>query len=352
MSEKWRSAVVGIGVVGEWHMRVIPSLASAQLVAVCDIDIERAKQKVAAHKLEGVRVYQDEAEMLAKEELDVVHIATPSGNHQNPAILAMEAGCNVICEKPMEIQLDRIDAMIAKAKEKKVKLAGIFQNRWNESNRTIRDTVQQGRFGTLAFGGMHTPWYRTDQYYRDGGWRGTWALDGGGAIMNQSVHGVDLLQWIMGPVKTVSAHASSRIHPEIEVEDTLACALTFANGAHGVIMGSTAMYPGGAVRIEIGGANGTAVCEGSLKRFDFRDKTPADAELIQKLSNKTATTGGGSSNLDVGLELHYRNLTHILDAWDRGEDAETNGVEARKAVAIILAMYESAKKGGVPVEVK
>ncbi len=350
MAKVWRTAVVGVGVVGEWHLQILKAAPEAELVAICDVDGKRAAEKLAKHGITA-NIYTDEAEMLRKERLDVVHVCTPSGDHRRPAELAMEAGVNVICEKPVEIQLDRIDQMIALAKAKNVRLAGIFQNRWNTANRAIKAAAVEGRFGTLAFGGCYTPWYRTDQYYRDGGWRGTWALDGGGAIMNQSVHAVDLLQWIMGPVKTVSAHASSRIHPEIEVEDTLACSLTFANGAHGVIMGSTAMYPGGAVRIEVGGADGSAVSEAGLRRFKFREERPGDVALLE-VPAKPTSTGGGSSNLDVGLELHYQNIRDIYTAWENGREADTNGVEARKAVAIILAMYESAKKGGVPIEVK
>ncbi|MBC7782576.1 MAG: Gfo/Idh/MocA family oxidoreductase [Burkholderiales bacterium] len=352
MAKTWRCAVVGTGVVGEWHVKLLPTFPNAKLVAVCDVDGAKAAEKLKKNNITGVAVYTSEAEMLAKEQIDIVHVCTPSGDHLAPAIMAMEAGKNVITEKPMEIKLDRIEKMHAVAKEKGVRIAGIFQNRWNESNRTIKKAVEEGRFGTLSFGACYTPWYRTDGYYRDGGWRGTWAMDGGGAIMNQSVHAIDLLQWIMGPIKVVSAHASSRIHPEIEVEDTLACSLTFANGAHGVIMGTTAMYPGGGVRIEVGGADGTAISEGGLKRFAFRDKRPEDQELLEKLNTKKSTTAGGSSATDVELDLHYRNISAILDSWDRGEDAETHPMESRKAVAIILAMYESAKKGGVPVEVK
>jgi predicted dehydrogenase len=265
--------------------------------------------------------------------------------------MAIESGRNVIVEKPIEIKLDRIDRMIETAKKHNVKLAGIFQNRWNSANRTIKDAVDEGRFGRLAWAGCFTPWYRTDQYYRDGGWRGTWALDGGGAIMNQSVHAVDMIQWFAGPVKVVSAYASSRIHAEIEVEDTLTCALQFQSGAFGSIMGSTAMYPGGGVRYEIGGENGTAVADGVLKRFNFREERPTDAELVAS-GGKPTTTGGGASATDVSLDMHGHNIHHILTAWAEGKEADTNGVEARKAVAIILAMYESARKNGAPVEVK
>lgn len=353
MGKSWRAAVVGTGVVGDWHVRVLSGLPNVELVALCDREPSKAQKLVEKYNLSGVKVYAEQAEMHRSEQLDVAHICTPSGDHLDPASLAMKSGVNVICEKPMEIQLDRIDRMIELARSSGVRLAGIFQTRWNDASRALKTAVEQGRFGTIAFGGCYTPWYRTDQYYRDGGWRGTWKLDGGGAIMNQSVHAVDLLQWIVGPVKTVSAHASSRIHPEIEVEDTLACALTFENGAHGVITGSTAMYPGTAVRIEIGGADGTAVAENGLKVWKFRAERETDQALLSQVNQKKAeNSSGASSNTGLATDLHARNIQHIFRAWEDGRDADTAGPEARKAVAIILAMYESAKRQGEPVRVK
>ncbi|MGE5610979.1 MAG: Gfo/Idh/MocA family protein [Bacillota bacterium] len=352
MAKHWRCAVVGTGMVGEWHVRTIPRLPNAHLVAVCDILPERAAAVLEKNQLTGIPIYTDEAEMLRKEQIDIIHLCTPSGNHMNPAILAMEAGKNVICEKPMEIQLDRIDRMMEVANRHRVRLAGIFQNRWNPANRALHDAAAEGRFGRIAWAGCFTPWYRTDQYYRDGGWRGTWKLDGGGAIMNQSVHAIDLLQWIVGPVKQVSAYAASRIHPEIEVEDTLSASLQFENGAFGTIVGTTAMYPGLPVRIEVGGENGTAVSENGLKFFKFRDERPADKELLETINaRKPTTTGGGASAADVPQDLHYKNISSILAAWDEGRDADTAAPEARKAVAIVLAMYQSARNHGQPVEV-
>jgi predicted dehydrogenase len=306
---------------------------------------------LAAHKLDGLPIYTDQAEMQRKETIDIVHVCTPSGEHMDPALLAIEAGINVVCEKPMEIQLDRIDRMAEAAARKGVRLAGIFQNRWNSANRAIKAAAEEGRFGTLAFAGSYTPWYRDDKYYLEkGGWRGTWKYDGGGAIMNQSVHAIDLLQWIAGPVQTVSAYGASRIHASIETEDTLACSLQFASGAFGVIMGTTAMYPGGSVKLEIGGADGTAVSEGGLKVFKFRHERPEDKSLLQKAANE-GTAGGGSAT-DAKFDLHAKNLQAILAAWESGKDADTAAAEARKAVAIILAMYESMRKGGVPVQVR
>lgn len=358
MAKAWKNAIVGVGVVGDWHVRVLKQMQAkglCQLVGVCDLDVEKAKASLAKHGFEGVPVFADEREMLEKTGADVVHVATPSGSHADPAILAMEMGRHVIVEKPIEIELAEIDRMIVASQKHNVRLAGIFQNRWAPANRALKDAADEGRFGRITYAGCYTPWYRTDQYYRDGGWRGTWALDGGGAIMNQSVHNVDLIQWIAGPIKQVSAFASSLIHPEIEVEDTLVSSVVFESGAYGQIMGATSMWPGTHVRVEVGGAKGTAVSEGGLKMFNFdadADQKAKDAAYANAINaGQPTNTGGGSSATDVSQDLHQLNIEHILERWEAGQDADTNGVEARKAVAIILALYESAKKGGAVVEV-
>lgn len=377
MARQWRCAVVGTGVVGEWHVRTIPTVPSAKLVAVCDADPSKTAAALEKNKFTGIPQYTDVRQMLDKEQLDVVHVCTPSGAHLEPSLAAIEAGKNVVLEKPLEIHTDRIDQMIEAANKHGVRIAGIFQNRWNEANRALKAAADEGRFGRIAWAGSFTPWYRPDKYYDDGGWRGTWKLDGGGAVMNQSVHSIDLLQWIVGPVKSVSAYSASRIHPKIEVEDTLTCSLQFENGAFGTIVGTTAMFPGQPARIEVGGENGTAVSENGLKIFRFREERESDKELRDRLCpppsegvaakikaqngeeayNKmfpkvSKTSGGGTSATDVQMDLHGRNVHAILTAWDEGRDAETSGPEARKAVAIILAMYESCRKNGAAVEVR
>ena len=339
--------------VGQTHVRVLSQLANTKLVAVCDLNPDRARATLEKHGVTDIPVYKDQAEMHEKEHLDVVHIATPSGIHMPPALMAMEHGCNAIVEKPLEIRLDRIDRMNDMAQKLGRKLAYISQNRWSEANRALKNAAAENRFGRIAWAGCFTPWYRPDKYYEEGGWRGTWYMDGGGAIMNQSVHAVDLLQWIAGPVARVSAYAASRIHPKIEVEDTLSASLRFENGAFGTIFGSTAMFPGSPVRIEIGGENGTAVSESGLKTFKFRDERPEDQQLQDRINELAAgQTRGAAAASDIGLELHRKNISDILAAWDDGREAETNGVEARKAVAIITALYESARQDGTPVDVK
>ena len=352
MSRQWRVAIIGTGVVGTMHLRVMGLLPNCQLVAVCDLDPDKGRQALQNTKI-SVPIYTDLKEMLRKEKLDSAHVCTPSGDHQTPAVTSMERGLNVLVEKPMEIVPDRVDEMIAAAKKFGVRLAGIFQNRWDDANIILHDAVQQGRFGKIGWAGAITPWYRTDQYYEEGGWRGTWKLDGGGAVMNQGVHQVDLIQWIVGPIKTVSAFASSRIHPKIEVEDTLTCALQFENGGFGTFVSTTAMWPGGSVRIELGGEFGSAASENGLKRFEFKNPLPADQQLLERHGpNRDKTSGGGKAATDIALDLHRKNIQAVYQAWDRGQDAETSGPEARKAVAIIQAMYESARKNGTPVDVK
>jgi UDP-N-acetyl-2-amino-2-deoxyglucuronate dehydrogenase len=352
MSKQWKCGVVGTGMVGATHVKVLPLIPSAKLVAVCDAKRENAQAALRKAEISGgVPIYQDLGQMLRNEELDVIHIGMPSGAHLEPALAAIEAGKHVITEKPLEIALDRADRIIEAARQKNVRVACIFQNRWKPENRAIREAAEQGRFGKLAWAGCFTPWYRPDKYYDDVPWRGTWKLDGGGAIMNQSIHSIDLLQWIAGPVRRVSAYNGSRIHPKIETEDTLSGSLQFASGAFGSVMGTTAMFPGQPARIEIGGENGTAISENGLKLFSFRESRPQDQQLLEEL--RPGAGGNGKSNpAAIGYEPHRRNIESILDAWTRGVDAETCGPEARKSLAIVIAMYESARNDGAPVDVR
>jgi UDP-N-acetyl-2-amino-2-deoxyglucuronate dehydrogenase len=353
MSKQWQCAVIGTSTVGHTHVKVLSQLENTKLVAVCDLNPERAKAALERHGISGIPIYKDQMEMHAKHPLDVVNIATPSGVHMQSALIAFEHNCGVIVEKPLEIRIDRIERMIDSAKKHNVRLAYISQNRWQEANRALKAAADEGRFGRVAYAACFTPWYRPDEYYVHGGWRGTWAFDGGGAIMNQSIHAIDLLQWIAGPIARVSAYAASRIHPKIEVEDTMSASLRFANGAFGTIMGTTAMFPGSPVRIEIGGENGTAVSEAGLKTYKFRDERPADKELLERVNQGAAGLArGAGAAADIGLDLHARNISAILAAWGDGKDAETSGEEGRKCVSIVNALYESARQDGAAIDVK
>lgn len=353
MARTWNSAIVGYGVIGSWHGKVLNTLPNASLRAVCDVTSDEVRRRVR-EEMGEIPTYETLEELLdSHPEVEICHIATPSGAHLEPAITCMRAGRHVICEKPLEITVERCRAMIDAAAANGVRLAGVLQNRWRDENQAIKRAIEAGRFGTIVYAACFTPWWRSDAYYRSGAWRGTWALDGGGAIMNQSIHYVDLLQWLAGPVRRVSATAANRVHTGIEVEDTLCASVEFESGARGLIMGSTAMFPGFFQRIEIGGDGGT-VMTGEMRAARFRaDGT--EVEFVDATSDFfptiDATSGGASSPTDLPSYLHERSIAHIHDAWERGEEPQTNGGEASKAVAIIEALYTSAREGGRPVEV-
>jgi UDP-N-acetyl-2-amino-2-deoxyglucuronate dehydrogenase len=359
VGKQWRSAVIGTNVVGVTHLRAISTTNLCTLAAVCDLAPARAKGALDKLGLGHTPVYESLSEMLRKEKLDVVHICTPSGAHLDCAMEAIKARVNVICEKPLEVTLERCDAMLEAAQKANVRIGGIFQYRWNEANAAIRHAVEEGRFGRVAWAGSFTPWWRPDEYFETGGWRGTWKMDGGGAIMNQSIHAIDLIHWFAGPVKTVCAFAGRRSHNKIEVEDTLSATVQFASGAFGTIMGTTALFPGAPVRVEIGGENGTAVSEDGLKVFKFREPRDSDAELLEKYGKLVSVTREALSNkeaieraAEAKTKLHRQNIESILGAWQENREADTSGAEARKAVAITMALYESARKNGAPVDVK
>ncbi len=349
MKHSWRIGIVGLGFIGIRHARILSNLPGVMVPAGCDLVPEHAKAKLAEAGLPQVRVYSSLSEMLAEERLDCVTICAASGAHLEPAVEAMRGGLNVIVEKPVEISVERIDRMIEAAQKAGLRLAGIFQNRYADASRLLKSAVDEGRFGRIAWASATTPWYRDDAYYAKGNWRGTRKLDGGGAMMNQSIHAVDLLQWFAGPVKRVAAFGANRIHPQIEVEDTLTCCLEFASGACGVVVGTTAAFPGGPVRIEIGAEHGTAVLENGLRKFVFRQPRAEDEAVTR--ASESGYSGGGTKPADIDEILHARSFQGILAAWDKGVEPEVNGLEARKAVAIVQAMYQSVRRGGAPVAV-
>jgi len=226
----WNFGVVGSGLIADFHARAIGDLDNAKFVGCCDKIPERAAALAEKYDAKAFDTYQD---MMASDDIDVVTIATPSGFHLEPAVAAAEAGKHVICEKPVEITLDRIDAMIAAHEKAGTRLGGIFPYRFNDSQKVLREAINSGRFGTISYAGIYVPWWRTNEYYKDS-WHGTWKLDGGGAMMNQSIHMVDMLCDIMPPIESLQAYTGAIGH-DIETEDTAVAALKYANGALGVI---------------------------------------------------------------------------------------------------------------------
>lgn len=336
--------IVGTGMIAKHHARALGSVPGARVAAVYSRDQARAGAFAAEF---GCRGYSDYARFLDDQTVSIVSICTPSGAHLEVAVAAARAGKHLIIEKPLEITLDRCDRIIETAEKYGVYLGGIFQSRFFEAARHIRSAIDGGRFGRLVMGSAHVKWYRSQAYYDDGGWKGTLAMDGGGALMNQSIHAIDLLQWYMGPVTEVQATTATLGHERIEVEDTAVATVRFANGAMGVIEGSTATYPGFMKRVEISGTAGSAILEEeSLKAWSFAHETDEDAEIRRNFSDG-GSSGGAADPSTIRTENHRRQFINFMDAIDSGEPIELDGPEARKSVAIIRAIYESAESGEI-----
>lgn len=335
--------IIGCGMIANFHARAVADIRGASVVACYDTHAPAADRLAEAVKCTA---YHDLDAMLRDERVDVVTIGTPSGAHMEPALAAAAAGKHVIVEKPLEITLKRCDRIIDACRKHGVVLSTIFPSRFHESARLLKQAVDQGRFGTLTMGDAYVKWYRTQQYYDSGAWRGTWKLDGGGALMNQAIHSVDLLTWLMGPVTKISAHAAMLAHERIEVEDVAVASLQFANGALGVIEASTAAYPGSLKRIEIHGSHGSAVLEEEdITRWSFASPTRGDQLLLKRMAGKTKTGGGAADPAAIGHHGHTAQFKDVLQAIRSGGTPSIDGREGRRSVEIILAIYKTAETG-------
>ncbi len=337
--------IIGLGLIADFHAKAIQAISGAKgtLVACCSRSAEKAKAFAEKYNCRG---YANLKEFLAHPGLDIVSICSPSGAHLDTALAAAEAGKHVIVEKPLEITPERCDRIIAACSRARVSLAGIFQSRFSEVAGLVKSTLEQGRFGRLVLGDAYVKWFRTQQYYDGGLWHGTRALDGGGALINQSIHAIDLLQWFMGPVESVQAFIGTVGHERIEVEDNAVAALRFRNGAFGVIEGSTSVYPGFLKRIEISGTTGSVVLEEeTLKSWEFAESAPGDEEIRKKYGGGAETGGGAADPAAISFQGHRRQFEEFISALDEGRPPLVDGAEAKKAVEIIQAIYASAKKG-------
>ena len=339
----WNIGIVGAGLIADFHAKAIGDIPNARLAGVCDK--VRDKAAALADKY-ACPVFDDYQAMVQSADIDVITIATPSGFHMEPAVAAAEAGKHVLCEKPLEVTLERIDAMITAHAKAGTQLGGIFPTRYKEAVAPLRQALAQGRFGTITYAGVFVPWWRGEDYYKDS-WHGTWKLDGGGALMNQSIHIIDLLQWLMAPVEALQGFCARPGHPQIETEDTAVACLKFANGALGSVYGTTASWPGQFMRLEITGTAGTAhYVENTLPVWQFAEERPEDAAIREQFS-KAQAQGGVSDPSDIPYHYHTRNIEAFLQALDGGTEFEVSGPEARKAVELIVAIYRSSRQEGV-----
>jgi len=335
----WNFGIIGAGLIADFHARAIGDIENAKLIGCCDKIPERA-QKLADKY--GIRAFKNYQQMLKSDQIDVVTIATPSGFHLEPTVAAAKTGKHVICEKPLEVTLKRIDRMIDAHTKAGTRLGGIFPYRFNDAMVPLREAIKSSRLGTITYAGIYVPWWRTDEYYKDS-WHGTWKLDGGGAMMNQSIHMVDMLCDLMPPIESVHAYTDKLGHPQIETEDTAVAVLRYTNGALGIIYGTTASWPGQFRRFEITGTKGTVIMvENSFTIWKFADERPQDQEVRAKFG-QIEGGGGVADPAAITHRNHARNFKAFLNALETGQDFWVSGPEARRAVEIILAIYKSAR---------
>jgi UDP-N-acetyl-2-amino-2-deoxyglucuronate dehydrogenase len=335
--------IIGCGMISGFHARALGDVRGAKLVACFDTREEAAVKFASQYNCQP---YTRLDAMLADPRVDIVTVATPSGAHMEPAVAAARAGKHVIVEKPLEITLKRCDRIIEACKKVGVQLGAIFPSRFHDSSVKLKRAIDGGRFGTLTLGDAYVKWYRTQAYYDSGAWRGTWALDGGGALMNQAIHSVDLLTWLMGPVVEIQANASTLSHVRIEVEDTAIATLRFANGALGVLEATTSAYPGYLKRVEIHGSEGSAVLEEEdLKAWDFAKPRKEDAAILQQMRQHKSTGGGASDPAAIGHHGHAMQFREFVEAVKKNRPPAIDGHQGRRSVEIILGVYKAAEAG-------
>jgi UDP-N-acetyl-2-amino-2-deoxyglucuronate dehydrogenase len=346
MTEPLRFGLVGCGVIGPVHAEALASLPDALLVAVADLNSERAQKLTDKY---GGKPYQDLQSMLQRERLDVVIICTPSGLHGEHACQVMRSGRHVIVEKPMEIRREALDEMLRVQQETGVKLAVISQHRFDPASQQVRHLMDDNAFGKPVMGNALIPWWRSQAYYDSGAWRGTWKLDGGGVLMNQSIHSIDLLQWLMGPVKSVMAYTDTLAH-RMETEDVAVAALRFANGALGVIAATTGAYPGVTTRIEIFGNQGSAIIENDKLALLHLARDEKDAAGDYGVNTKPVRPGqepnssGASANpAAIVANSHALQIADMIRAIRENGTPLVDGYAGRQPVEIILSIYESAR---------
>jgi predicted dehydrogenase len=334
--------IIGLGSIAKTHAQALKMAEGCTLVSAYHAKRERAERFCEEH---GGTAYCDLQSFLSDPKLDIVLIATPSGMHLASALAAIESNKHVIIEKPLEVTTERCDQIIGLARQHKVKLGGIFQSRYYGASQALKKAICDGRFGTITLMDAQFKWFRSQEYYDSASWRGTWQYDGGGVFMNQGIHAIDLLQWFGGPVKEVNGSIATLAHERIEVEDTAVATLRFANGALGIIEGTTGSYPGFLKRIEVCGTKGSAILEeDSLLAWQFTEEIDEDASIRKTFAKDNASTIDATKPSGLDPSGHCAVFEQFAKALRTGSDLDIPGEEARKSVAIIEAIYKSARE--------
>ncbi|MDR4887602.1 Gfo/Idh/MocA family oxidoreductase [Fredinandcohnia sp. QZ13] len=336
MTQKVKVGIVGSGSIANTHMKSIIEVPNAELVAVYSRNKETVQKLADTYNITPYTDYQD---FLTNAGIDMVAIVTPSGTHAELGIAAAKAGKHVVVEKPIDITIDKTNQLIAACKQANVTLSCIFQHRFDEAVQDVKKVLNEGEFGQLNFGAARTTIYRSQEYYDSGAWRGTWELDGGGALINQSIHYIDLLLYVMGPVDEVYAYTATRAHERIEVEDIAVATVKFKSGALGLIEGNTTAYPGFSTTLDIFGTNGSVIIENdNVKEWKFKSGLEYENKQTEMETNV-------SSNIVKSNQSFVKQYTDVVQAILENREPLVTGEEAKKSLELILAIYQSAREG-------
>lgn len=331
-----RFAIAGCGVISKTHADCIARLPGAVLAACCDSNAQKLRSFCNAY---GCRGYVNLDDLMDQEDVDVVAVLTPSGLHAQIGLSALSRGKHILMEKPLEITMEKAQMLVQSARKAGRILCCISQHRFDHGIAALKSAIQAGELGRLSFGACHTKWFRSQEYYDSADWRGTWQWDGGGALMNQSIHYVDLLRYLMGEAEEVFAYCATRAH-DIEVEDVAAAVVRFRSGAVGMIEGNTAAWPGYYTRLDIYGNDGSVV---------IQDDKVISWHMKSQKAYVPPQGGGGpitaSSSAALSLDAHYRQYEDLIGAVREEREPLVNGEDALASLALVLAVYESARTG-------
>lgn len=335
-------ALIGCGRIATNHMKAAMN-NNLQISAVCDIICDKMDELLAKHGLENeksIRKYDDYKKMIEDIKPELVSIATESGNHAEIALYCIDNGINVIIEKPMAMSMSDADEIIRRSEEKGVKVSACHQNRFNIAIQELRKAIEAGRFGKLSHGSIHVRWNRNENYYKQAPWRGTWAQDGG-ALMNQCIHGIDLLRWMMGDeIDEIYGATRQQFHDYLEAEDVGMAVIKFKNGAIGTIEGTTNVYPENLEEtLYIFGEKGTVKIGGTstnnIDVWNFADESEDDSKNKGLKEQTSNVYGNGHTSL----------FADVIDAIENDRKPYVDAVAGRNALEVVLSMYKTQKTG-------
>jgi UDP-N-acetyl-2-amino-2-deoxyglucuronate dehydrogenase len=328
--------LIGGGNISETHARAARAIAGIEIAAVYGTNSEKVQRLCREH---GAKPYVDFAAFLAHRPMEVVIIGSPSGLHASQGVAAAKRGLHVLTEKPIDISTSKADELIEAARQSGVKLGVIFQDRLKSHLRQLKNWVDRGVLGKILLVDARVKWYRPPEYYENSRWRGTLALDGGGALINQGIHTVDLLLWLLGDVSRVQAQTATELH-KMEAEDTATALLEFASGALGVFHATTAAYPGYPRRVEISGTHGTVILEHDrILAADLLNAPSEPAGIVARDENQSA-----SSAVVSDFRGHQAVIEDFLCAIQKNTAPVCDGREGRRSIALVEVIYRAAKR--------